>query len=169
MNTENDGISDTTPEDNSVAGSVAIDAVVTRWTDAELSISYTLTNNGAFELIVFDVGFSFSTDLVENEQVRLSKAKHDTKGAAYESAPTIEGRNLSPGQTISGSGTERIPINIDFITRPQDGGLTPERVELCIGYGNADDIIPTMTPAGTYSLNQDLELQELVCTMLTKE
>ncbi len=167
MNTDNTAMTDPTSTGNSAAGSVAIDASVRLWTDSNLTIDYTLTNNGSFELIVFDVGFTVSTELGENEQVRLLKAKLDTGNTLFEQAPTIAGRNLSPEQTINGSANQRIPISIDY-SAPLVSGLTPDAIEFCVGYGNADDIIPTTRPDGTYSLNEDLQLQTLICATLIK-
>lgn len=151
----------------SEVGSVTIDANVRLWTDSNLTIDYTLTNSGPLELIVFDVGHNASTDLDENGQVRVLKAKRNTGDTDFDQPPTIAGRNLSPDQTINGSTIRMMPINIDYAASLVSG-LTPDTITFCVGYGNADDIIPLTLPDGTYSLNEDLDLQTLVCTILNK-
>lgn len=171
---ENDTMTDTTTAGDSMSGDgsaatgdVAIEANIRVWTESNITIDYTLTNNGSLELIVFDVGFNTTSALGENEQVQLLKAKRDTGDTDFEQPPTIAGRNFSPEQTISGSANRQLPISIDF-TAPLVSGLTPDSIEFCIGYGNADDIIPTTRVDGTFPLNADLEFQTLVCTVLER-
>lgn len=134
--------------------------------DSSISISYTVTNTGSLELIIFDVGFLTSTGVGDDGLVTIFQSKRDTADADFESPPTIAGRNLSPDQTLAGSASRRLPISIDF-----EGplvALNPDTVRFCIGYGTADDLIPTTLTDGTYSLNEELDLQLLTCALLER-
>lgn len=166
MVTEGDG-SDVGVDETPADADVLLEASVARWTDASLEIDYALVNTGELELIVFDVGTATTTAIDDEGGVTLFQAKRDTGETDFAETPTIGGRNLSPGQRLEGSAERRLPIGIDFVA-PLVSGLTPDTVELCIGYGNADDLIPLTRADGTYALNTDLELQSLVCTTLER-
>ena len=104
---------------------------------------------------------------MKTARVTLFKAKRDTGTTGFESQPTIAGRNISPEQALSGTGSREVPIEIDYPFRPEVNPQ-PDVINFCIGYGNADDIIPTTLVDGTYPLNRDLELQLLVCSRLER-
>ena len=151
------------PETNSV---VTLDATVRSWSDTLVFIDYTITNTGPLELIVFDVGSVTTTGLDDDGLVTLFQAKRDTGSTGYDSQPTIAGRNLSPEQTMEGSASRQLPISIDYIGQLDRGN--PETIKFCIGFGTADDIIPTTLTDGTYTLNKDLDLQSFTCTILER-
>ena len=162
------GGTDDDPEaDGQAMDDVSLVVNASTWTDTFLQIGYTLSNDGPLELIVFDVGDSTTTGIDEEGTVTLFLAKRDTGETDFAETPTIGGRNLSPGQTLEGTASRTLPIRIDFVA-PSVSGLEPDSVELCIGYGRADDIIPTTRMDGTYTLDTDLELQELVCTTVER-
>ena len=153
-----------TPE---MSAELSVDARIRSWTDTEVLIDYEITNTGTLELIVFDVEPEASTGIDDDGTVTLFKAKRDTGTTGFESPPTIAGRNISPEQILSGTGSREVPIEIDYPFR-QEVNPQPEAINFCIGYGTADDIIPTTLVDGTYSLNRDLELQSLICSPLER-
>lgn len=144
---------------------VMLTATLRSW-DSRVLIDYTITNNGPLELIVFDVGFVTTTGVDDDGLVTLYQAKRDTGTTDFESAPTIAGRNLSPDQTLTGSADHLVPISIDF-GEPSES-VNPDKVRFCVGYGSADDIIPTTNTDGTFSLNEGLELQSLTCSIVER-
>lgn len=167
------GNSSTTPSEEDVMNEqsetntiVTMNATARRWSESNLIIDYSITNTGTLELIVFDVGFTTTTGLDENGVVTLFQAKRDTGTTDFESAPTIAGRNLSPDQTLNGSADHRIPISIDYIAQLEN--VDPDTIKFCIGYGTADDLIPATLTDGTYSFNEDLDLQSLTCMILQR-
>ena len=131
--------------------------------DDDLSINYTVTNVSSQELIIFDAVSRATVGMGDDGVIILFKAKRDTGFTNFESRPTIAGRNLSPDQTLRGLARERFPTGIDFDDSSESIDL-PDTVRLCLGFGNADDIIPTTLVDGTFPLNQDLDLQSLTCS-----
>lgn len=130
--------------------------------ESDVRIDYTVTNISSLELIIFDVGTMTTTGIDEDGRITLFQAKRDTGATAFESRPTIAGRNISPNQTLNGSANRNLPIRIDFVGSLEE--FDPESIRLCLGFGNADDIIPTTLSDGTFTLNQNLDLQSLTCT-----
>lgn len=117
-------------------------------------------------IIVFDVDEQLVSHF-ENDGVLLLKGKLSTPNIDFAVQPTIGGRNLSPGQSITGSGSSSLPLEFLFTT-PAVDPISPESVEFCIGYGNADMVIPTTRPDGLFTFNTDLDLQTLSCVMLER-
>ena len=148
------------------AGSVELTATVMQWTEDRIDVQYTLQNNSALELIVFDVDDQLISDVV-NDVPRIFKGKIETPNIDFVSQPLIEGRNLSPEQSVTGVGTIDLPLQFEFIT-PALEPASPSTVEFCIGHGNADDVLPLTRPDGSYTLNTNVELQTLACVSLTR-
>ena len=150
-----------TPNDTS--STITLDASARAPFSDDLTINYTVTNVSSQELIIFDAVSRATVGMGDDGVIILFKAKRDTGFTDFESRPTIAGRNLSPDQTLTGLASQGFPTGIDFDTSSESLDL-PDTVRLCLGFGNADDIIPTTLVDGTFSLNQDLDLQELTCS-----
>lgn len=152
-----------------VAPQASIEATLRHWTDREILVDYVLHNDSDIELVVFDNSRSLQIERRTDGGVRLLQGKQNTGSASFESAPTIPSRILKPSMSMNGTGSRAIPLQLDYSS---DGNWlvypNPDSVEFCIGFGSLNDLLPTRDDFGSYSLNQDLELQRFTCTVLKK-
>lgn len=150
---------------------VVLDARVRRWTDTSerIIIDYDLSNNSDTEIIVLGYTHALQTDRKPDGTVRLFKGKQDTGNADFESTPIINGELLGPAASLRGSGSRLLPLKIDYpIDFNSAVDPTLDSFEFCIGYGLADELLPTRRDDGSYLLNQHLELQRFSCVNLNK-
>jgi len=102
-------------DDQTSDARVVLDARVSGWTDTSQSIivNYEMSKNGDTEIIVL-ANRTLQTDRKPDGTLRLFRGKQDTGNVDIELTPIINGESLAPATSLSGSGSQRLPLRIDY-------------------------------------------------------
>ena len=153
-----------------IAPALSLEARLVEWDERSLRVAYALRNDGPDPLVVLDDYRTLQIERLDDGRIRLFRGMQDTGNTAFYVPPTIEGRELAPGERAEGTGSRDVPLRLDYADRASERPIDPatDTVEFCIGHGDPDTLAAVRQDDGSYSLNRDPSLQRLSCTVLER-
>jgi len=162
-----------TTEPTNIRPDVTLEATVLEWSDSSMRISYELRNSSSDDIIVLGDQGRLQIQRRADNSPQLLRGKQNTGLVDFVIAPTIAGTALSPAASVMGTGSRPLPLQLDYPITSADVDFTfdpnIDAIEFCVGYGLSTELLPTGDEEGRYSLNQDIDLQQLACTELARD